>query len=79
MVNIIENVTNCESVYGVVGLILTAVVIIVLAVLAFKAPQFVLPYIYKIVCKICNTIKTYNTVHASIGVDDVSIEADLNR
>lgn len=79
MGNIIESVANCESVYGVAGLIVTAIVIIVLAVLAFKALLFVSPYIYKSICKICNTIKTYNTVHTKVGVDDVSIETDLNR
>lgn len=79
MENIIKYAVECDSLYGVAALIIVTTLIITLAVLALKALFFVFPYVYKIVCKICNTIKDYHSIHTKIGTDDVLIETDLNR
>lgn len=67
MGNIIENVVKCESAYGMVC---------VLACLIFfyAAIRFVMPYIYKITCKICNTLVKYKDVYTKANVNDVSFE-----
>lgn len=41
--------------------------------------RFVSPYIYKSVCKICNTLVKYKDVHAKADVKDVSFETELHR
>lgn len=72
MGNIIENVVECGSLYGM---------ICVLAgfIFFYATIRFVLPYIYKIVCKICNTLVKYKDVHAKANVNDVSFETELHR
>ncbi len=72
MSNIIENVVECNSLYGM---------ICVLACLLFfyAVFRFVLPYIYKIVCKLCNTLVKYKDVHTKANVKDVSFETELHR
>ena len=72
MGNIIESVVECGSAYGMVC-VLGCLVFFYLTIL------FVLPYIYKIVCKLCNTLVKYKDVHAKASVKDVSIETDLHR
>jgi uncharacterized membrane protein YedE/YeeE len=79
MGDVIQSAVACDSVYGVVGLTVISIVIICLTFIAYKALLFVFPYIYKIICKLTNTTKTYNKVHTKIGTDDVSIETDLDR
>lgn len=51
----------------------------VLGLIAYKAIQLVLPYIYKIVCKNCNIVKKYKDVHTKANVKDVTFETDLHR
>ena len=72
MGNIIENVVECGSLYGM---------ICVLAgfIFFYATIRFVLPYIYKIVCKICNTLVKYKDVHTKANVKDVSFETELHR
>lgn len=72
MGNIIENVVECGSLYGM---------ICVLAgfIFFYATIRFVSPYIYKIICKICNTIVKYKDVHAKANVKDVSFETELHR
>lgn len=72
MENIIESVVECESLYGM---------ICVLASLIFfyAIIRFVLPYIYKIVCKLCDTLVKYKNVRAKTNVKDVSFETELHR
>lgn len=72
MGNIIESVVECGSAYGMVC-VLGCLVFFYLTI------RFVLPYIYKIVCKLCNTLVKYKDVHAKASVKDVSIETDLHR
>ena len=79
MENIIKYVVECGSAYGVVALAILFLGLSVLGLIAYKTIQLVLPNLYKITCKICNTVKTYNSFHAKVEVDDVSVETDLNR
>ena len=79
MGDIIKSVVECDSWYGIVALAILFIGLSVLGLIAYKIIQLALPYIYKIVCKICNTVKKYKGVHAKIEVNDVSVETDLNR
>ena len=79
MGNIIKSVVNCGSAYGVVALAILFLGLTVLGLIAYKTIQLALHYIYKIVCKYCNTVKNYNDVHAKASVKDVSFETNLHR
>lgn len=79
MGNIIESVVKCGSVYGVVALAILFLGLSVLGLIAYKTIQLVLPNLYKITCKICNTVTKYKDIHAKVEVDDVSVETDLHR
>ena len=79
MGNIIENVVECGSMYGVVALAILFLGLAVLGLIAYKTIQLVLPNLYKITCKICNTVTKYKDVHAKANVNDVSFETDLHR
>ena len=72
MGNIIESVVECGSAYGMVC-------VIACLVFFYLTIRFVLPYAYKIVCKLCSTLVKYNDVHAKASVKDVSFETDLHR
>lgn len=72
MGNIIESVVECGSVYGMVCVIASFIFF-------YTTIRFVSPYIYKIVCKICNTLVKYKDVHAKANVKDVSFETKLHR
>ncbi len=72
MGNIIESVAECDSMYGMICIVISFAFF-------YATIRFVLPYIYKIVCKICNTLVKYNDVHAKANVKDVSFETELHR
>lgn len=79
MENIIKYAVECGSAYGVVALVIVLIGFVSLLVFSDKTIRFVLPYIYKIVCKLCNTLVKYKDIHAKASVKDVSIETDLHR
>lgn len=79
MENIIKYAVECGSAYGVVALVVVLIGFVSLLVFSDKAIRFVLPYIYKIVCKLCNTLVKYKDVHAKASVKDVSFETELHR
>lgn len=79
MESIIKFAIECDSLYGIIALAVVFIGFSLLGYTAYKIIQFVLPYIYKIVCKYCNTAKKYKDVHSKIGVKDVSVETDLHR
>ncbi len=72
MSNIIENVIECDTAYGMVC---------VLACLFFfnAVIRFVVAWLYKYLCKFCNTIVKYKDVHTKANVKDVSFEMELHR
>lgn len=70
MGNIIESVVECGSAYGMVCVLCSFIFF-------YAAIRFALPYIYKIICKLCNTLVKYKDVHAKSNVNDVSFEAEL--
>ena len=79
MENIIKYVVECGSAYGVVALAILFLGLSVLGLIAYKTIQLALPNLYKITCKICNTVTKYKDVHAKANVKDVSFETDLHR
>lgn len=79
MENIIKSVVECDSWYGVAALAVMLLGFIVLSIIAFKTIQLVLPYLYKIISKLCSTIQKYKDVHAKANVRDVvEFETDLH-
>lgn len=76
MGNIIKSIVECDSVYGM-ALVLACFVFF------FVTVHYALPllcnFVITITRTICNTVKTYNSFHAKVEVDDVSVETDLNR
>lgn len=72
MGNIIENVVECNSLYGM---------ICVLACLLFfyAVIRFMVTWLYKYLCKFCNTILKYKDVRTKANVKDVSFETELHR
>lgn len=71
MRNIIESVVECGSLYGMICVLASFIFF-------YAIIRFVLPYIYKIVCKICNTLVKYKDVYAKANVKDVSFETKLH-
>lgn len=72
MKDIIKYVVECNSMYGMVCIICTFVCF-------YISIRFVVPYLYKCLYKICNTIITYKDIHTKAEFGDASIEADLHR
>lgn len=72
MENIIKSAVECDSLYGMVC-------ILACLIFFYATIRFVMPYIYKIVCKLCNILVKYKDVHAKANVKDVSFETDLHR
>lgn len=72
MGNIIESVVECDSWYGMVCVLASFIFF-------YATIRFVLPYIYKTVCKMCNTLANYKDVHAKANVKNVSFETELHR
>ena len=76
MESIIKYAVECESVYGMI-------LVLACLVFFFITIHYALPLLcstlIKVVYKICNTVKTYNSFHAKVEVDDVSVETNLNR
>jgi len=72
MENIIKSVVECDSWYGMVC-------VLVSFIFFYATIRFVVPYIYKIVCKFCNTLVKYKDVHTKTNVKDVSFETELHR
>lgn len=72
MGNIIESVVECGSAYGMVYVLCSFIFF-------YATIRFVMPYIYKIVCKLCNALIKYKDVHAKANVKYVSFETELHR
>ena len=79
MENIIKYAVECDSVYGIVALAVTFLGFSLLGYIVYKTIKVVLPYLYKITCKIYNTVKTYKDVRTKASVKDVSFETELHR
>lgn len=72
MENIVKYVVECDSMYGMICI--TFLFITIYAII-----HFVVPYLYKALCKICNTFVKYNDVHTKTAFKDTSFEVDLKR
>lgn len=72
MENIIKYAVECGSAYGMVC-------VIAYLVFFYLTIRFVLPYTYKIVCKLCNTLVKYKDIRTKASVKDVSFETELHR
>lgn len=79
MENTVKYTVECCSIYGVVALTILFLGLSVLGTIVYKTIQLVLPYIYKSVCKYCNTVKKYDSVNTKASVKDVSFETELHR
>ena len=79
MENIIKFAIECNSMYGIIALVIVFIGFNLLGYTTYKIIQLVLPYIYKIVYKYCNTVKKYKDVNSKFGVKNVSVETDLHR
>lgn len=79
MENIIKSAVECDSMYSIVALAVTFLEFALLGFIVYKTIRTVLPYLYKITCKICNTAKTYKDVHTKTNVKDVSFETELHQ
>lgn len=72
MENIIKSVVECDSWYGMVCVLASFIFF-------YASIRFVVLYIFKIVCKMCNTLVKYKDVHTKTNVKDVSFETELHR
>lgn len=72
MKDIIRYVVVCDSMYGMTCIFCTFVFF-------YTVILFVVSYLYKCLCKVCNTIITYKDIHTKAEMGDVSIETDLHR
>lgn len=68
MGNIIKNVVECGSLYGMICVLASFIFF-------YSTIRFVSLYI----CKICNILEKYKDVHAKANVKDVSFETELHR
>ena len=72
MENIVKYVVECDSAYGMIC-------ILFFFGICYAIIHFVVPYLFKALCKICNTFVKYNDVHAKAVTNDTSFEVDLKR
>lgn len=79
MDKIIQYVVECDTSYGVIALAILFSGLAILELITLAILYVVCPYIYKIICKWCNTSKKYKDVHTKVGVKDVSFETDLHQ
>lgn len=79
MENTIKYIVECDSVYGVVALAVSLLGIVLVMLVTNKMIQTVLPYLHKIVCKLCDTIKSYKDVRSKTEVKDNSFEIEMHR
>lgn len=72
MENIIKYIVECDRPYGIIGLLafLICSYLIILCISSFT---------YKIVCKVCNTIKTYKNAHTKVESEKTSFEINLHQ
>ena len=57
MDKIIQYVVECDTLYGVIALMILFIGLTALGLIILAALRIVLPYVYKIICKWCNTYK----------------------
>lgn len=79
MDKIIQYVVGCDTLYGVAALVILFIGLALLGLIILAILCVALPYIYKIICKWCNTYRNYKVVHTKLGVKDVSFETDLHQ
>lgn len=79
MKDIIKYVVECDSLYGVISLAIMFLGLVILGYIVYKCIIFILPYIYKCICKICNTITKYKDIHTKANGEKVSFEAELHQ
>ena len=72
MRNIIERVTECDSLYGMMYKLASFIFFFVIV-------RFVLLYVYKIIYRLCNTLVQYKDVHTKANAKDVSFKAKSHR
>lgn len=79
MDKIIQYVVECDTLYGVAALAILFIGLALLGVIALATLYVVLPYVYKIICKWCNTYKNYKDVRTKVGVKDFSFENEFHQ
>ena len=79
MDKIIQYVVECDTLYGVVALAILFIGLALLGLITLATLYVVLPYVYKIICKWCNTYKNYKDVHTKVGVKDFSFENEFHQ
>ena len=72
MENIIKSAVECDSWYGMVCVLASLIFF-------YAAIRFVVPYIYKIVCKLCNSLVKYKDIQTKANVKEVSLETEFHR
>ena len=72
MENIIKIIVECDSLYGMIC-------VIFILVFLYAIAHTALPFLYKCLCKICNTVTKFKSIHTKVDVDNVSVEADLHQ
>ena len=79
MEKIIQYVVECDTLYGVIALAILFLGLAILELITLAILYVVLPYIYKIICKWCNTSKKYKDVHTKIGFKNFSFEKTFRQ
>lgn len=79
MDKIIQYVVECDTSYGVIALAILFLGLAILGLITLAILYVVCPYIYKIICKWCNTSKKYKDVHTKIGAKDFSFENEFHQ
>ena len=72
MSNMIKYVVECDSLYGVVALLILCILLGLISLLGFITLIKLVPYII-------DKITTYNDVHAKAESNNSSFEVDLHR
>ena len=68
MSDMIKNVVACDSLYGLIALLILCTLLGLVSIL-----------IYKAVVSLIKCISKYKDVHTKACVDDISIEMDVHR
>lgn len=79
MENIIKSIIECDSIYGIVALSVFLLGVALVLLVINKIIQTILPYLDIIICKLCDTIKSYKKIRSKTNVKDASFETELHR
>lgn len=78
--NVVNSVVKCESLCGVAALAVFFIGLAFILFIVYITCKLTLPYLYKIICKLCNTVTKYKDIRTKANVKDIiNFNTDLHK